>query len=330
MTPDFDLKAHNTFGLPAHARFGTEITHAAELAPLLADAKSKGLPLRILGGGSNVVLRPQFDGIIGLMGIEGRDIIGRQGDHNLVQFGAGENWHSIVEWTVAQGLPGLENLAAIPGTIGAAPIQNIGAYGVELVDRFDSLLAFDTEDRSIRRFTRDECAFSYRQSFFKRKPGRFIVTSVTLALPVDWQPNLNYPGLSHIPADADAATILHGVAEVRGRKLPDWRMTGNAGSFFHNPIVPVEVAERLQAEFPEAPRYPAGEGLAKLSAAWLIERAGFKGFRHGNAGVSPNHALVLVNNGGATQSEISELAAMIVEGVETRFGVRLVQEPELL
>nr|WP_314260534.1 UDP-N-acetylmuramate dehydrogenase [uncultured Devosia sp.] len=330
MTPEFDLQRHNTFGLPAHARFGTRITDPSELAPLLAEARGQGLPLRVLGGGSNVVLRPHFDGIIGLMAIEGREIIERQGNHTLVQLGAGENWHSIVEWTIAQGLPGLENLAAIPGTIGAAPIQNIGAYGVELVDRFDSLLAFDTEDQTIRRFTRDECAFAYRQSFFKRMPGRFIVTSVTLALPNDWQPNLAYPGLSHIAPDADAATIMAGVAEVRGRKLPDWRVTGNAGSFFHNPIVPADVADRLQGEFPQAPRYPAAEGQAKLSAAWLIERAGFKGFRHGNAGVSPNHALVLVNNGGATEGEISELAGMIVDGVRDRFGVGLVQEPELL
>lgn len=330
MTPDFDLQAHNTFGLPARARFGTTITEADQLAPLLGEASTQGLPLRVLGGGSNVLLRPWFDGIIALMGILGREIIGQHGDHTLVRFGAGENWHSIVDWTIAQGLPGLENLASIPGTIGAAPIQNIGAYGMELVERFYALTAFDTLDNTMRQFNRDACAFSYRQSFFKRVPGRFIVTSVTLALPDDWRPNLNYPGLNDLPAGADARTIMDRVVAVRASKLPDWRRTGNAGSFFHNPIVAADVAERLAAEHPEAPRYPGADGRVKLSAAWLIERSGFKGHRHGGAGVSPGHALVVVNNGGATQAEISDLAAQIVDGVRARFGVELVQEPELL
>lgn len=330
MTPDFDLQANNTFGLPARARFGTTITHADQLASLLGEAAGRNLPLRVLGGGSNVVLRPFFDGIIGLMGIEGRTVEDRRDGQTLVTFGAGENWNAIVEWTIAQGLPGLENLASIPGTIGAAPIQNIGAYGVELVDRFHSLEAFDTADNTIRTFTRDDCQFAYRQSFFKRMPGRFIVTSVTLALPDDWRPNLAYPGLSTIPADADAKTIMDTVAAVRASKLPDWKVTGNAGSFFHNPIVETGVADNIAAEFPQAPRYPGDDGRVKLSAAWLIERAGFKGFSHGAAGVSANHALVLVNNGGATQGEITDLAALIVAGVEARFGVRLVQEPELL
>ena len=330
MTPDFDLQAHNTFGLPARARFGTTITHVGQLAPLLADAAAKSLPLRVLGGGSNVVLRPQFDGFMALMGIEGRHIVGRHGDQMLVQFGAGENWHAIVEWTLAQGLPGLENLASIPGTVGAAPIQNIGAYGLELVDRFHALQAFDTLDHTIRSFSRDACQFAYRQSVFKRAPGRFIVTSVTLALPIDWRPNLSYPGLSDMPADADARTIMDRVVAVRAAKLPDWRITGNAGSFFHNPIVEPHVAEALAVEFPQAPRYAAEGGRIKLSAAWLIERAGFKGYRHGAAGVSTNHALVLVNTGGATQAEITDLAAEIVAGVQGRFGIALVQEPELL
>lgn len=330
MTPDFDLQAHNTFGLPARARFGTTITRADQLTPLLAEARGQGLPLRILGGGSNVVLRPYFDGVVALMGIAGREVVGKQDGQTLVEIGAGENWNAIVEWTIAQGLPGLENLAAIPGTVGAAPIQNIGAYGVELVDRFHALTAYDTETGELRHFAKDECAFAYRQSFFKRTPGRFIVTSVTLALPMDWRPNLSYPGLNTIAPDADAVEIMRSVAAIRAQKLPDWRVTGNAGSFFHNPIVDAAIADAVQAEFPQAPRYPAGEGLAKLSAAWLIERAGFKGHRHGNAGVSPNHALVLINHGGAREGEITELAAQIVEAVRARFGLTLVQEPELI
>ncbi|WP_332701771.1 UDP-N-acetylmuramate dehydrogenase [Devosia sp.] len=330
MTPDFDLQRHNTLGLPARARFGATITQADELASLLSEAAARGLPFRVLGGGSNVVLRPVFDGVIGLMAIAGREILGRRGDHTLVRVGAGENWHRLVEWTIQHDLPGLENLAGIPGTVGAAPIQNIGAYGCELVERFESLVALDTEDNALKTFSRDDCDFSYRQSMFKRTPGRFIVVSVTLALPNAWRPNLGYPGLNTLASDTDARTIMQTVVAVRNRKLPDWRKLGNAGSFFHNPIVEADVADRLAADHPEAPRYPGADGRVKLSAAWLIERCGFKGHRLGSAGVSDQHALVVVNHGGATQQEISDLAGQIVSAVEARFGVRLVQEPELL
>lgn len=330
MTPDFDLTPHNTFGLAARARFGATITDPAQLPELFRAAAEAGLPLRVLGGGSNVVLRPVFDGVIALMAIKGREILGPDADATLVRFGAGENWHAIVEWTLDQGLPGLENLASIPGTVGAAPIQNIGAYGLELVDRFHSLEAFDTQSGTIRRFDRAECGFAYRQSMFKRVPGSYVVTSVTLALRNSWQPNLAYPGLNDLSADSDARTIMERVMAVRANKLPDWRVTGNAGSFFHNPIVDAEVAAQMAVEHPQLPQYPGGEGRIKLSAGWLIERSGFKGHRHGAAGVSPSHALVLVNHGGASESEISQLAVEIVAGVEARFGVRLVQEPERL
>jgi UDP-N-acetylmuramate dehydrogenase len=330
MTPDFDLQRHNTLGLPAHARFGATITAPDDLPPLLEQASALGLPLRVLGGGSNVVLRPRFDGIIALMAIAGRDIVERSQGHTLVRLGAGENWHEAVEWTLHNGLPGLENLASIPGTVGAAPIQNIGAYGCELVDRFHALVALDSQDGTLRTFTRDDCDFSYRQSLFKRMPGRFIVLSVTLSLPDAWQPNLGYPGLNALPGDVDPLTVMRTVVAVRNSKLPDWRQTGNAGSFFHNPIVDAALAGRLAADHPELPRYPAAEGRTKLSAAWLIERCGFKGQRFGAAGISDRHALVVVNHGGATEADISALASRIVAAVEARFGVRLVQEPELL
>ncbi|HEY8577444.1 MAG TPA: UDP-N-acetylmuramate dehydrogenase [Devosia sp.] len=330
MTPEFDLTTRNTFGLSSRARFAAEVTSAEDLEPLLGEARARNLPMRILGGGSNVVLRPYFDGVVALMSIMGREVLGEHGDTTLVRFGAGENWHEIVEWTVRQGLPGLENLASIPGTVGAAPIQNIGAYGVELVDRFHALSAIDTTDGSVHQFDREQAQFAYRQSVFKRSPGRFAVTSVTLALPKTWRANVSYPGLNDLPADVDAVTVMQRVMVVRAAKLPDWRETGNAGSFFHNPIVDSETAEALAATHPGLPVYPAGEGRSKLSAGWLIEKAGFKGHRHGSAGVSPNHALVIVNNGGATEGEISALAAEIRHEVLKKFGVRLVQEPELL
>jgi UDP-N-acetylmuramate dehydrogenase len=330
LTPDFDLSPHNTLGLEARARFGTTITNANEAAPLLEEARRLDLPLRVLGGGSNVVLRPFYDGVVARMSIKGRAVVSQTASETVVEFGAGEDWHEAVCWTVAQGLPGLENLAGIPGTMGAAPVQNIGAYGCELVDRFVSLVAFDTSEQAMVTFDRAACDFSYRQSVFKSTPGRFIVVSVKLSLPREWRPNLAYPGLNQLPEDVDAATILETVVAVRQSKLPDWRRTGNAGSFFHNPIVPAEVANQLTASHINMPRYPQADGRAKLSAAWLIEQSGFKGYRLGGAGVSERHALVVVNNGGATQAEIAELAERITSAVRDRFGVSLVQEPELI
>ncbi|MDB5623722.1 MAG: UDP-N-acetylenolpyruvoylglucosamine reductase, partial [Devosia sp.] len=228
------------------------------------------------------------------------------------------------------GLPGLENLALIPGTVGAAPVQNIGAYGLELADRFASLAAYDTREQRFVELGPQDCAFAYRQSLFKRQPNRYIVAKVRFALPRNWQPNLRYAGLSELRAGSDAASIMNRVMELRRSKLPDWTQTGNAGSFFHNPIVDAATAERFRAAHPTAPAYAQPDGRAKLSAGWLIENAGFKGLRLGSAGVSERHALVLVNHGGATYAEIAELTARVQAEVEAAFGIVLVQEPETL
>jgi len=320
---DFDLSGLNTLGLAARARFGARIESAEAIEELAALASGTGLPLRILGGGSNVVLREEVAAVVGFMATKGKSINQLADGSATVTAQAGEDWSEFVAWTISQGLPGLENLAGIPGTVGAAPVQNIGAYGIELADRMESLLVWDTQERRQVRLGREDCDFSYRQSMFKRSGNRFIVLEVTFALPRDWTPNLSYPGLDSLPSDADARTIMERVLEVRRAKLPNWRTLGNVGSFFHNPIVQPELAQGIAG----VPRYPQRDGSVKLSAAWLIEACGFKGYRHGQAGVYDKHALILVNHGGATYGEITQLAAKIVETVRNRFGVTLIQEP---
>jgi UDP-N-acetylmuramate dehydrogenase len=322
LVADFDLTPWNTMGLRARAQFGTVITERDQLLALADRAQADDVALNIVGQGSNLLLRPQIDGIVAIMATRGVSIDQSQPDAVLVTAQAGENWHQLVERTVTDGLPGLENLASIPGTVGAAPVQNIGAYGLELADRFHSLLALDLVERRIRRFDGPQCDFAYRNSVFKASDGRYVVLEVTLALPRNWQPVLGYAGLRDLPPDSTAETIMREVMAIRASKLPDWRVEGNAGSFFHNPVVPAAVADAIEG----GPRFPHPDGV-KLSAAWLIDACGFKGHRHGNAGVSERHALVLVNRGGATYAEIAGLAAEIREAVQTRFGVTLTQEP---
>ncbi|HTN63985.1 MAG TPA: UDP-N-acetylmuramate dehydrogenase, partial [Devosia sp.] len=278
----------------------------------------------VLGGGSNVILSPRFDGLTLLMRLKGRQVIDRQNGHAIVEAMAGEPWHDFVAWTLDQGLPGLENLALIPGTVGAAPVQNIGAYGIELADRFDSLTAFDTATLSFRSFNRADCRFAYRQSVFKAEPGRYIVTSVRLALPEQWTPTLNYAGLNTMPANATPRAIVDQVIALRQSKLPDPARIGNVGSFFHNPVVTPAVHEAIG---PAAPAYPQPDGSIKLSAGWLIEQCGLKGAREGNVGVSERHALVLVNHGGGTHGEVEALANRIKTTVFERFGIMLTAEP---
>ena len=320
---DFDLTRHNTLGLPSRADFGAMLTAAGDIEELSRFAAAENLPLHVLGGGSNIVLRPAIHAVVGIMAARGRTAETRPDGAVLVTAQAGEDWSEFVAWTVGQGFSGLENLGGIPGTVGAAPVQNIGAYGVELADRFESLTVWDMTDRRRRAFGRNDCAFAYRQSRFKQAPGRYIVLDVTLALPADWTPVLTYPPLDKLSAGTNAAEIHQHVLAVRASKLPDWRVLGNAGSFFHNPIVTPAVADAI----PGVPRYPQPDGTIKLSAAWLIDSCGLKGAREGNAGVYDKHALVLVNHGGATYADISRLAARVRETVHARYGVALTQEP---
>lgn len=327
LIPDFDLSGRNTLALGARSRLGAYITEPAMLPRLLATAAECGLPVRILGGGSNVVLSPDYNGITALMAIMGRRVIASDAEGTLVEAAAGENWHDFVSWTVAQGLGGVENLAGIPGTVGAAPVQNIGAYGVEVADVLETLVAYDCVDGRERVFSRAECAFAYRDSRFKHEPGRFVVLSLRLRLPLPWMPNLGFAGLSELAGELTPVMVMERVLALRGSKLPDWRVTPNAGSFFQNPIVSVGAAQRVLAEFATAPQFPQADGRVKLSAGWLIEKSGLKGFRLGAAGMSERHALVLVNHGGADAGAVGALAEHVKRVVQARFGVQLHEEP---
>ncbi|MDB5527537.1 MAG: UDP-N-acetylenolpyruvoylglucosamine reductase [Devosia sp.] len=322
-----DLTPANSFGLSASSRFGAIITSPDELAAAYEHARAHGLPVHVLGGGSNVILSPQFDGLTLLMALKGKTLIGQAGGHNIVEAAAGETWHDFVVWTLDNDLPGLENLALIPGTVGASPVQNIGAYGLELADRFDNLTAFDTQSQASRSFSAAECRFAYRQSVFKAEPGRYIVTSVRFALPTQWTPILNYAGLNTLPSDASPHAVMEQVIALRQSKLPDPKKIGNVGSFFHNPVVPSDIHVTVRAANPAAPAYPQPDGSMKLSAGWLIEQCGLKGAREGQVGVSERHALVLVNHGGGTRAEVEALAARIKAAVFERFGIGLTAEP---
>ncbi|HWJ88829.1 MAG TPA: UDP-N-acetylmuramate dehydrogenase [Pelagibacterium sp.] len=319
---NFDLSDRNTLGLSSLARHGGLVTSHEDVERLDALAAAQDLPLRIIGGGSNVVLKPQLDAVVAVMAMKGRAISRTQDGTVLVCAQAGEDWPQLVQWTVDQGLGGLESLAGIPGTVGAAPVQNIGAYGLELADRFHSLTAYDLEDKRIRSFSRDACGFGYRQSLFKAAP-RYVILDVTLALPQPWRPILTYRGLDTLSADLTPAEISAQVLRLRGEKLPDWRQLANAGSFFHNPVVDAEKAAAITG----APRFPQADGRVKLSAGWLIEACGLKGHRVGAAGIYDHHALIVVNHGGASFADVSALATTVRSAVQERFGIGLIQEP---
>lgn len=330
MSLNYDLTGHNTLGLKASSHYARRIEDDAELPELFAAAARDGMPVRLLGGGSNVILGETYEGITALMATRGRAL--SQGDDGdvVLEASAGETWHDLVAWTVAQGLWGLENLALIPGTVGAAPIQNIGAYGVELCDRFHGLDAYDRTTDSVVTLGRADCRFAYRHSVFKEQPGRYVVTKVRLTLRRDGRPELGYRELAGLGPVTHPAAVMDAVVKLRTAKLPDWRVLGNAGSFFHNPVVSETVGRVFAVANPTAPAYPQADGAVKLSAGWLIEQAGLKGYRQGKVGVSDRHALVLVNYGGATRTELMALADHVVAVVQQRFAIALRREPELL
>ena len=330
---DVSLQAFNTFGLAAHARHYLRVSSAGQLDQLAGDARVAGLPRFILGGGSNVLLTKDVEALVLHMAIEGRDVLGEQDGKVLVRAGAGENWHAFVDYTLAQGLGGLENLSLIPGTVGAAPIQNIGAYGLEIKDVFHSLTVFDLESGARRTLTGPDCRFGYRDSLFKHAEGAgLVVLDVTFALPRAWQPNLRYAELAQALEAAGITEptprqVSDTVIAIRRRKLPDPLEIGNAGSFFKNPVVPGAQCRALLERFPALVHHAQADGSEKLAAGWLIDQCGWKGKNLGAAGVYPKQALVLVNNGGATGQEVLALARAIQQDVLDRFGVELEPEP---
>jgi UDP-N-acetylmuramate dehydrogenase len=330
---DVSLQAFNTFGLNARARHYLRVTSADQLDQLRIDTTLRTLRRFVLGGGSNVLLTRDVEALVLHMAIGGREIVGEQDGKVLVRAGAGENWHAFVDYTLAQGLGGLENLSLIPGTVGAAPIQNIGAYGLEIKDVFHSLTVFDLGSGERRTLNGPDCRFGYRDSIFKHAGGaNLVVLDVTFALPRAWQPNLRYAELAQALAAAgiEAPTprqVGDTVVAIRRRKLPDPAEIGNAGSFFKNPVVPGEQCRELLSRFPQLVHHAQPDGSEKLAAGWLIDQCGWKGRNLGAAGVYPKQALVLVNNGGATGAEVLALARAIQHDVQERFGVELEPEP---
>ncbi|MGB9990637.1 UDP-N-acetylmuramate dehydrogenase [Pseudoduganella rhizocola] len=330
---NFSLRQLNTFGIEARAASYLRITAVEQLRAALADPALAALPRLVLGGGSNLLLTGDFPGLVLHIALEGRDILPGDADHVHVRAAAGENWHAFVQWTLEQGCGGLENLSLIPGTAGAAPIQNIGAYGLETKDMFHELSAFDPASGDIVKMKRADCRFAYRDSIFKQEAGRaLIVLDVTFALPRRWQPNLRYAELAAAVAEQGLAAptprqVADTVIAIRRRKLPDPADIGNAGSFFKNPVVSAAQCAQLLQQFPALVHHAQPDGSEKLAAGWLIDQCGWKGRSMGAAGVYPKQALVLVNNGGATGADVQRLAAAIQADVAERFGVALEPEP---
>ena len=331
--PDFPLQPLNTFGIAARARAYLAITSVAQLGAVLADPVLGAMPRLLLGGGSNILLTGDVDALVLHMAIMGKAVVGAEAERTLVRAGAGENWHAFVQYTLAQGLGGLENMSLIPGTVGASPIQNIGAYGAEVKDSFHSLSAFDVQTGRLRVMDAAACRFGYRDSIFKQAEGaQLVIVDVTFALPTAWQPNLRYAELAQAVAEAGLAApsaqqVSDIVVAIRRRKLPDPAVIGNAGSFFKNPVVSGEHCRRLLAAHPQLVHHVQSDGSEKLAAGWLIDQCGWKGKSMGAAGVYPRQALVLVNNGGATGAEVVALARAIQADVAERFGVLLETEP---
>ena len=338
------LQSCNTFGIVAKALQLTRITSEADVAAVLADPALRAAPKFVLGGGSNIVLTGDVKSLTLKVEIMGKRLVGETAKAWIVEAGAGESWHDLVTWTLAQGLPGLENMALIPGCVGASPVQNIGAYGVELQDRFESLDAIDLTTGTAFTLTAAQCAFGYRDSVFKHTAnagglglaGRGLITRVRLSLPKAWKPVLGYADIEKKMVQSgnsqpDALQIYKWVCEIRRAKLPDWQVLGNAGSFFKNPTLSLEQCADIIQRETRIVHYRMDDGSVKLAAGWLIDACGWKGKSIGNAGVYERQALVLVNRGGranpVTGGEVMTLAMAIQTSVYERFGIRLEHEP---
>lgn len=342
------LQPYNSFGIVAKALSLVRIGSEADLAAVLADPALQVVPKFILGGGSNIVLTGDVKPLVLKVEIMGKRLVSETAKAFIVEASAGENWHELVAWTLANGFPGMENLAMIPGSVGASPVQNIGAYGVELQDRFDSLDAMDLQTGQTFTLDAAQCAFGYRDSVFKHASsavaggmafglaGRALITRVRFALPKAWKPVLGYADLDRKIAQTGKVPttpqqIFQWICEIRRAKLPDPAVIGNAGSFFKNPTVSREQCDDIIQREPKIVHYPMADGSIKLAAGWLIEACGWKGKSVGNAAVYERQALVLINKGGSqnpvTGGEVMTLAKAIQTSVYERFGILLEHEP---
>lgn len=332
---EVSLQPFNTFGVMTRARYLAHAHNDAEVGEALQAAKRLQLPLLVIGGGSNLLLTGDVEALVLRMASRGLRIVSSQADAVLVEAEAGEPWHPFVQWTLEQGLQGLENLSLIPGTVGAAPMQNVGAYGVEIKDVFAGLTALDRHSGELREFSLDECQFAYRDSRFKREAGRWLILRVRFALARTGALHLDYGPLRQRLAEQGisqptASDVSRAICTIRSEKLPDPAVLGNAGSFFKNPLVSADLASQLRVQHADLVAYPQADGQVKLAAGWLIEHAGWKGFRDGDAGVHQQQALVLVNYGTATGAQLLALARRIQADIQARFAVALEIEPNIL
>ncbi len=324
------LKQYNTFGINAIAKEYAEFESIEDLKQI--DLEKNHL---VLGGGSNILFTKNVDGLVLKNNIRGIDLLEETDDHVIIRAGAGENWHQLVLSTVDRGLGGMENLSLIPGNTGASPMQNIGAYGVEIKDIFHSLEAFSVADKTVVTFRNEDCNFGYRESVFKNKyKGQFIICSVSFRLQKKPSINTSYGAISQElekmgVINPSIKDVSNAVINIRSSKLPDPKITGNAGSFFKNPVVEKDLADSLKSTYPNLPYYTTGDKV-KLAAGWLIEQCGWKGYRKGDAGCYDKQALVLVNYGSATGNEIYDLSEQILESVKEKFKVILEREVNIL
>lgn len=329
------LRPFNTFAVEARAQRYAEAHNDQDIGEALAAATRLELPLRVLGGGSNLLLTRDVDALVLRLVSRGVRMVSDDGDQVVLEAEAGEPWHPFVLHSLELGLSGLENLSLIPGTVGAAPIQNVGAYGVEISDVFAGLTALDRLTGELREFDLQACRFAYRDSLFKQEPGRYIILRVRFALHRTARLRLEYGPLLQWLQQANVERpsprdVSRAVCAIRSEKLPDPRRLGNAGSFFKNPLVTKDKAEELRTLYPGLTAYPQSDGRVKLAAGWLIEQAGWKGFRDGSAGVHRLQALVLVNYGQATGRQILALAQRIQADIAERFGITLEIEPNVI
>lgn len=331
---NYSLKTLNTLGVAVNARYFCKLSKLGGLKSVMQWRREHAdLPVLFLGSGSNMLFLEDYPGLVVQVLLAERKVLGDDGGYVYIRAGGGENWHEFVRWTIAQGYSGLENLSLIPGTVGAAPMQNIGAYGVELKDHFYELQALDWQTAELREFNREACQFGYRDSHFKSvEPGRWLIAAVTLRLPLRPEWRIDYAGMREQleGQTLSAGLISDTVMNIRRSKLPDPAELGNAGSFFKNPLLPEAQWQVLKQQFADLPGWPQADGFVKTSAGWLIDQCGWKGQREGDAGTYDKHALILVNHGEASGAELWQFAQRIIASVEERFGVRLEAEPRVI
>lgn len=332
---NISLKPYNTFGIAVNARHFVEVTSLLQLQKVL---QLSAFPRHfVISGGSNILLTRDIDALVVHLNLKGISAEQEDEDTVVLKVMAGENWHELVLWALQRDYGGLENLSLIPGNVGTAPIQNIGAYGVELKDVFEGCEAMRIENQELQHFSREDCQFGYRDSLFKNDAkGKYIITSVRLRLTKkDHKIRTFYGAIEEELKKMEVITptiqnISEAVIAIRKRKLPDPAILGNSGSFFKNPVVSKKLFEGIQKKYTQVPHYDMGENLIKIPAGWLIEQCGFKGKRFGDAGVHEKQALVLVNYGNATGEEVLDLATNIQKAVKTRFGIPLLPEVNII